>query len=110
MPICKSTQHGMDMREQGVGGGGGGGQVGGQGEEAVGFKIFQHQAIVQTVHLRGSILYVDFMFVIFDTCPWKGLATGGKMLRPSDTLAKTKMVASDSIRRKVVFSRLLSRL
>ena len=53
MPICKSTQHGMDMREQGVGGGGW--QVGGQGEEAVGFKIFQHQAIVQTVHLRGSI-------------------------------------------------------
>ena len=44
------------------------------------------------------------------TCPWKGLATGGKMLRPSDTLTKTKMVASDSIRRKVVFSRLLKML
>ena len=29
------------------------------------------------------------------------------MLRPSDALTKTKIVASDSIRRKVVFSRLL---
>ena len=32
------------------------------------------------------------------------------MLRPSDTLTKTKIVASDSIRRKVVFSRLLKML
>ena len=86
MPICKSTQHGMDMREQGVGGGGG--QFGGQGEEAVSFKIFQHQAIVQTVHLRGSILSL-WVFFIFDTCPWKGLATGGKMSSPLDTLNKT---------------------
>ena len=48
--------------------------------------------------------------IISITCPWKGLATGGKMLRPSDTLTKTKMVASDSIRRKVLFRRLLKML
>ena len=83
MPICKSTQHGMDMREQGVGGGGGGGQVGGQGEEAVSFKIFQHQAIVQTVHLRGSILSLWVLCLSFSTpAHGKALPLVGKCQAP----------------------------
>ena len=30
--------------------------------------------------------YCRWVFFIFDTCPWKGLATGGKMSSPLDTL------------------------